>query len=155
MFYCEPCRVENNWPKSMLAYISRGMCEICETVQSCYDIPSKDLPLPKGDNVEMKEKYLTATMEQIAGIRCWRLDVWLSLREAVDGAGERRWPDGVAPDLPKFFHLVPVSQDDIERAGFDIAKASRKKKIADLDERIAELQRCRSEVLRDEEGDES
>ena len=46
MFFCEKCRVENDWPTSLGGYpTSFGHCEMCKAGrQSCYDIPSSCLP---------------------------------------------------------------------------------------------------------------
>lgn len=44
MFYCEACRVENEWPESFGK--SRGPCEVCERVSVCNDRPASTLPLP-------------------------------------------------------------------------------------------------------------
>ena len=41
MFYCNKCRVENDWPIS--ANLSYGNCEVCSTTDNCFDVPSKDL----------------------------------------------------------------------------------------------------------------
>lgn len=45
MFFCDPCRVEYEWPESMA--ISQERCEACETTSLCYDVPSKYLPVKK------------------------------------------------------------------------------------------------------------
>lgn len=45
MFYCEPCRLKEDWPTSW--FRSRGTCEICGTVDACYDTPSSALPPAK------------------------------------------------------------------------------------------------------------
>lgn len=42
MFFCEPCRVANQWPG--IVQFSRGPCEVCGVVSACYDVPSKHLP---------------------------------------------------------------------------------------------------------------
>lgn len=44
MFFCEECRVKRAWPASMLR--SMGPCELCKKRASCYDVPSKYLPMP-------------------------------------------------------------------------------------------------------------
>jgi hypothetical protein len=44
MFYCEPCRIEREWPESVLQ--SRGPCECCGKQAICWDRPSSSLPLP-------------------------------------------------------------------------------------------------------------
>lgn len=44
MFFCEPCRVEREWPEGFIQ--SRGPCELCGVVSVCYDIPSRALPPP-------------------------------------------------------------------------------------------------------------
>lgn len=42
MFYCETCRVKNEWPKAYLSF-SRGNCELCGKFSVCHDVPSKAL----------------------------------------------------------------------------------------------------------------
>ena len=42
MFYCEECRAEKNWPKSLAR--SFGRCELCHKEAECYHTPSRDLP---------------------------------------------------------------------------------------------------------------
>jgi hypothetical protein len=42
MFYCEKCRIENEWPESMV--FSTGKCEMCDIIGECYDKPSSHLP---------------------------------------------------------------------------------------------------------------
>ncbi len=45
MFYCEVCRVKNNWPRSISR--SRGACEVCDEIGDCYDIASSYLSSPE------------------------------------------------------------------------------------------------------------
>lgn len=42
MFYCEKCRQERDWPKSLMR--SRGPCELCGQTESCYNVFSFQLP---------------------------------------------------------------------------------------------------------------
>ena len=42
MFYCEPCRVEEEWPNSISQ--SYGQCELCNNVEVCWNRPSSSLP---------------------------------------------------------------------------------------------------------------
>lgn len=45
MFYCEPCRTENDWPKSIMRW--RSVCERCDKYSDdCNDIPSVALGRP-------------------------------------------------------------------------------------------------------------
>lgn len=44
MFYCDKCRVKNQWPDSFIR--SHGRCEMCGKTASCNDVPSKYLPDP-------------------------------------------------------------------------------------------------------------
>jgi hypothetical protein len=41
MFYCEDCRIERDYPESMVK--STGKCEICGELAACNDVPSKFL----------------------------------------------------------------------------------------------------------------
>ena len=46
MFFCEKCRVKNDWPTSMgypFMGISYGPCEVCKKVGECHDVPSVGL----------------------------------------------------------------------------------------------------------------
>jgi uncharacterized protein YeaC (DUF1315 family) len=36
MFYCEGCRVKNDWPDGYA--LSRGKCEVCGKNAVCYDV---------------------------------------------------------------------------------------------------------------------
>lgn len=42
MFYCDKCRVENEWPAEFSQ--SRGPCEVCGKSALCNDVPSSWLP---------------------------------------------------------------------------------------------------------------
>lgn len=42
MFYCEDCRVKNDWPESFAR--SKGNCECCGDRADCFDTPSSRLP---------------------------------------------------------------------------------------------------------------
>jgi hypothetical protein len=44
MFYCEPCRIKNEWPEGWAK--SRGPCEVCGQVALCYDVQSRRLTTP-------------------------------------------------------------------------------------------------------------
>jgi len=45
MFYCEKCKVKNEWPEGFMK--SFGRCECCGKSADCYDVASSRLPLPK------------------------------------------------------------------------------------------------------------
>jgi len=36
--------MKNNWPRDFWHPLSRGACEVCGTVATCYDVPSSCLP---------------------------------------------------------------------------------------------------------------
>ena len=42
MFYCESCRVVNEWPAGFGK--SFGRCEVCGEHRGCHDVPSSRLP---------------------------------------------------------------------------------------------------------------
>lgn len=42
MFYCEPCRIENDWPDAITK--SFGTCEMCDRRDLCHDRPTSSLP---------------------------------------------------------------------------------------------------------------
>lgn len=47
MFYCDFCRAAYKWPRSAgwpYMGVSRGKCEMCDTVEYCHDVPSQHLP---------------------------------------------------------------------------------------------------------------
>jgi hypothetical protein len=56
MFFCEPCRVKNEWPESTLK--SFGRCEECGTEAGCHDVPSHALPArgPKPKRTKKKRE---------------------------------------------------------------------------------------------------
>ncbi len=41
MFYCEECKIVNNYPG--IITMSHGRCEICGETKDCYDIKSSDI----------------------------------------------------------------------------------------------------------------
>lgn len=43
MFYCEACRIKQQWPEGMTG--SYGKCEVCGKIARCYDVPSSHLPI--------------------------------------------------------------------------------------------------------------
>lgn len=70
MFYCEPCRVEKNWPRSSTK--SNGDCAVCRKGASCYDLPASHLfhlPPKEGDLV-------TKTTEETEAARVARGPDW-------------------------------------------------------------------------------
>ena len=44
MFFCNNCRVDNNWPG--LVPTSYGNCEVCKLRAPCFDVARKFLPDP-------------------------------------------------------------------------------------------------------------
>ena len=63
MFYCEPCRVKHGYPEGI--GFSRGPCELCGRVATCYDVPSSYLarfPSPKEQPVSL-ESFSDADLE--------------------------------------------------------------------------------------------
>ena len=46
MFYCDQCAKKNKWPIELWGR-SSGPCELCHTVTSCNDVPSKYLAGPE------------------------------------------------------------------------------------------------------------
>lgn len=48
MFYCEKCRVENDWPTGLSGHpTSFGHCEMCKARSlPCHDLQSRHLPDP-------------------------------------------------------------------------------------------------------------
>ena len=45
MFYCEPCRKKNAWPKSI--GLSVGCCEVCKRTMACNNVPTSRLGVNK------------------------------------------------------------------------------------------------------------
>jgi len=45
MFYCNDCKIKNDWPESFNE--SYGKCEICNKMSVCNDVSSSHLPKPK------------------------------------------------------------------------------------------------------------
>lgn len=58
MFYCEPCRLVNDWPHSVMRW--RSVCEVCEKYSDdCNDIPSRALTpvkYPRRDDIGSSPK---------------------------------------------------------------------------------------------------
>lgn len=69
MYYCENCRKEKNWPKSLVR--SLGKCEICDDDALCYDMPSSRLPMGKNDSEIQyyKEELQKIDTQCIYGVR--------------------------------------------------------------------------------------
>jgi hypothetical protein len=44
MFYCDFCAKENGWPRSSSRW--KSVCEICDVLTECSDVPSVALPDP-------------------------------------------------------------------------------------------------------------
>ena len=44
MFYCEACRVKNEWPRAIST--GRGPCALCRREGPCHDVPVDELPDP-------------------------------------------------------------------------------------------------------------
>lgn len=67
MFFCEPCRVEKKWPKSLgfpFMGVSYGFCEICGKTADCHDVPSSALPIRfTGEKV-----YTVTTTQEFAPV---------------------------------------------------------------------------------------
>lgn len=61
MFYCEPCRVEYDWPSNVLGPNSRGSCEMCGKTADCHDVPSQHLTYPKVRQVPEGVRRATIT----------------------------------------------------------------------------------------------
>lgn len=47
MFYCDACAAKCGYPTDFYISRSRGPCEICGTLATCYDVPSSKLPEPR------------------------------------------------------------------------------------------------------------
>lgn len=67
MFYCEPCRVKQRWRTSIV--ISRGPCEMCDTLADCYDAPSGTL---RDDIDDLPRDAPVLGTEPIVDPRCGR-----------------------------------------------------------------------------------
>jgi len=70
MFYCEECRKDRDWPKSITT--SFGSCEICGETRICWDVASYLLPLPKVPDPKLTKselKFLDILMS--AWVRGW------------------------------------------------------------------------------------
>jgi hypothetical protein len=56
MFYCESCRLQVGWPRSLA--ISRGVCEICGLAKTCYDVHHSNLPAVTADDLAYLQREL-------------------------------------------------------------------------------------------------
>ncbi len=43
MFYCDDCRIKNNYPEGALGYRSTGQCELCKKIASCHDVSAHNI----------------------------------------------------------------------------------------------------------------
>lgn len=62
MFYCEPCRLEKDWPESFVG--SYGKCEVCGKMGDCHDVPSSQLP-KREPTLGEKLKAMDANLSEI------------------------------------------------------------------------------------------
>lgn len=53
MFFCDECRVKNNWPESW--FKSTGPCEVCGRTRVCNEIHSSQLPPVPTEEEEEEE----------------------------------------------------------------------------------------------------
>lgn len=67
MFYCQACAKKNNWPRDEFVPRSRGPCEVCSKVASCYDVPSSCLPVPKPEDrlTPAERREIVATVKSL------------------------------------------------------------------------------------------
>lgn len=54
MFYCEDCRIKNQWPTGFA--MSHGPCEVCGKVSICYDVYHGHLPVREPEPEEDGKK---------------------------------------------------------------------------------------------------
>lgn len=80
MFYCEPCRLKNEWPTSFA--VSYGPCELCKKQANCYDRPSSSLPANRAERraVEVVMPGSFAEVDAVAEREKARLMPTLPLR---------------------------------------------------------------------------
>lgn len=68
MFYCDPCRIKNEWPEMIgfLFMASRGKCEMCGKHAACHDVPSSHLSNPEHEETNdmriTSDKPFTSTI---------------------------------------------------------------------------------------------
>lgn len=75
MFYCENCRIENEWPKSLSGSI--GNCEVCKEHVVCYDLPSSRLFKAKADAEENDLKAMGMYNKSLREKRLERFEDYL------------------------------------------------------------------------------
>lgn len=92
MFYCEACRINNDWPTSLGR--SHGKCGCCNIVAECYDRPSSSLPLPATKAAEDPEWPFELTDLRID---TYRIDSGggFSLNKADSAVRIRHLPSGL------------------------------------------------------------
>lgn len=101
MFFCEECRVRNEWPEGFAK--SLGPCEICGKTAACYDIPSSALPPVK------REKHLYEVTLSLSQVKVEHVGEVLRRLQAVDYSFEE---EGVAIDS---MWSVERDHDGVER----------------------------------------
>jgi len=67
MFYCEDCRIERDWPTSLVS--SYGPCECCGKKAHCHDRPAGSLPapLPSTELPTIKQEFTSTASIKIGG----------------------------------------------------------------------------------------
>lgn len=107
MFYCEPCRIKRDWPRSLAG--SYGQCELCDEVASCWDRPSRTLPLPKEfPKVEKAQKINYARLNDFLGL-------FTKEERAEWGRNGQKAPDWILSGMLWFMANDPGHQELMRR----------------------------------------
>lgn len=135
MFYCKQCGTDNGWPTGFHLPMSRGPCEMCKTMASCFDVPSSSLPREK-ENRPLTMETTFALIKPDA-VRYGHVSSILSMMEKKFLVADvlcATWPKSLAmqfyadlqeksffPDLVKFmssdrlYMIMLVSPDAVSR----------------------------------------
>jgi hypothetical protein len=71
MFFCDPCRVKNDWPYKLGTSV--GNCEVCGKRALCFDVPSSLLPAPEPESVPCN--YCGNPATELARGTCYRCNL--------------------------------------------------------------------------------
>ena len=110
MFYCEECRVKNDYPKGMVR--SMGPCEICREVTECNDVSSRDI-------TAYKERFATKICLQSTSFfhapgMCL---AYQRARQMNDKQFVKMFENGLHEDVPKeVLDLIAEGKFEIKEA---------------------------------------
>ena len=132
MFYCETCRVNNQWTRGIRGHpTSIGNCEMCGVASDCYDVPSHALDMD-GDEQDFVPECTSCggTGRAADASFCGDCNGWGSGAYAEQACGVNLCLRPAMPDRKLCEnHAFPAARPK-EATGRRAAIAATKKKIA-------------------------